>query len=173
MMIHEITAQVGTYKKRKRVGRGRGSGVGKTAGRGHKGAKSRAGYSFKASFEGGQMSFIRRIPKRGFSNANFRTDYRIVNVQFLNQHFQDGDEINLQTLVDRGILPDAKLPLKILGQGELTRKLEITAHKFSRSARQKIEAAGGTATTVEWRRKWTRAAHDAKADATPTADAEN
>jgi large subunit ribosomal protein L15 len=148
MMIHEITEKVGSHKKRKRVGRGPGSGLGKTCGRGHKGAGSRSGYSRKAAHEGGQMAFFRRIPKRGFTNAMFRTDYAIVNIQDLAKRFEDGAEVNPDMLVKAGLIRNTKDPVKVLGQGDLTKKLTVTAAKFSESAKAKITAAGGTATEV-------------------------
>lgn len=157
MMIHEITEQVGRYKARKRIGRGHGSGLGKTAGRGHKGAGSRAGYRRRAYFEGGQMPFARRIPKRGFSNAAFRRPFHIVNVKVLEERFEDGAELDAQVLADAGLIRDTKLPLKVLGEGELTKKFDITAARFSASARTKIEAVGGTVREVV-REKWTRPA---------------
>lgn len=143
MMIHEITPQAGRYKKRKRVGRGPGSGLGKTAGRGHKGAKSRSGYS-QSAHEGGQMQFFRRIPKRGFSNARFRQDWLIVNVNVLEKHFDDGAEVTPETLAQSGLIPDKKLPLKVLGQGDLTKKLTVVAAGFSKGAEAKITGAGGS-----------------------------
>lgn len=155
MMIHEITVQVGKYKTRKRIGRGHGSGSGKTAGRGHKGARSRAGYSRRPGFEGGQMSFIRRMPKRGFSNAPFRTLYHIVNVQDIESRMEKGSDVTIESLVKAGLVRDTKRPLKILGHGELTKKFNITATKFSASAKTKIEAAGGTVNEII-RVKWTR-----------------
>lgn len=144
MMIHEITEKVGRHKKRKRVGRGPGSGLGKTCGRGHKGAGSRAGYSQKAAHEGGQMAFFRRIPKRGFTNSMFRTDYATVNVKDLENRFEDGAEVNPDMLVKAGLIRNAKEPVKVLGQGELSKKLTVTAAKFSESAKAKITAAGGS-----------------------------
>ncbi|HAI11181.1 MAG TPA: 50S ribosomal protein L15 [Phycisphaerales bacterium] len=144
MMIHEITEKVGRHKKRKRVGRGPGSGLGKTCGRGHKGAGSRAGYSKKAAHEGGQMAFFRRIPKRGFTNSMFRTDYAIVNIQDLAMRFEDGGEVNPDMLVKAGLIRNSKDPVKVLGQGELSIKLNVTAAKFSESAKAKITAAGGS-----------------------------
>lgn len=159
MMIHEITAQTGRYKKRKRVGRGHGSGLGKTSGRGHKGARSRAGYSRRPGFEGGQMSFIRRMPKRGFTNTQFRNLFHIVNVQDLEARIEDGVDVDTSMLVEVGLIRDDKLPLKVLGHGALTKKLNITAAKFSASAKQKIEAAGGTVnevTRVKWMRDRTK-----------------
>ena len=157
MMIHEITEKVGRHASRKRVGRGRSSGYGKTSGRGHKGARSRAGYSRRAYFEGGQMSWVRRIPKRGFTNARFRNHFAIVNIKTLEETFDDGAEITIEALVENGIARDTKLPLKVLGEGDLTKKFTVIAAKFSASARTKIEGAGGTATDVV-KVKWTRQA---------------
>lgn len=156
MMIHEITEQVGRHRRRKRVGRGRASGVGKTSGRGHKGAGSRSGYSRRASFEGGQMTFVRRIPKRGFTNAAFRKEYHVVNVHVLEARCEAGSTVDVESLAAAGIVRDTSLPLKVLGNGELTKKLDITAAKFTATARTKIEGAGGTATEVV-KKKWTRA----------------
>jgi large subunit ribosomal protein L15 len=155
MMIHEITEKVGKYKARKRVGRGHGSGSGKTAGRGHKGAKSRAGFSRRPYFEGGQMSFVRRLPKRGFSNVNFRTLYHIVNLKTLEARMDDGAEITAEVLAGAGVIRDTTLPLKVLGEGDLTKKFTVTAAKFSEAAKKKIEAAGGTVNEVP-KVKWTR-----------------
>lgn len=150
MMIHEITKLVGKHKKRKRIGRGPGSGHGKTAGRGHKGAGSRAGFggSMPPGYEGGQMAYFRRIPKRGFNNAAFRKEFAIVNVQALEARFDDGAEINPDMLAKVGLVRDAGMPVKILGEGEISKKLTVTATKFSSSAREKIEKAGGTCTVA-------------------------
>ncbi len=155
MMIHEITTQVGRYKTKKRRGRGESSGLGKTSGRGTKGAQSRSGYSHRLGYEGGQVPLARRVPKRGFSNAPFRTLYHIVNLHQLEAAFADKQEVAVGTLVERGIVRDASLPLKVLGEGEITKALHVTAAKFSQSARAKIEAAGGTVTELTkttWRR---------------------
>ena len=157
MMIHEITKSVGKHKSRKRVGRGESAGQGKTSGRGHKGAASRAGYKRRAGFEGGQMPLIRRIPKLGFPNTNFRRLFHVVNVRHLELHCPDGASVTVESLVEVGLIRDTSLPLKVLGDGELSKKLDITAAKFSESARKKIEAAGGTVTVVV-KKKWTRAA---------------
>ncbi len=146
MMIHEITEKVGRYKSRKRIGRGEGSGHGGTAGRGHKGAGSRAGFSRRASYEGGQLPWFQRFPKRGFSNSAFRKNYHVVNLKVLEERFEGGDTIDSASLASHGIIRDTNLPLKVLGEGELTKKFTITAAKFSASARKKIEGAGGTAT---------------------------
>ena len=176
MMIHEITQQAGKYKSRKRVGRGHGSGHGKTCGRGHKGAGSRSGYTRRPAFEGGQMPLFRRLPKRGFTNAPFRTHYHVVNVSAIQERFKTGATINAETLAASGLIRDANLPVKILGDGELTIKLDVTVAKCSASALAKIEAAGGSVTIVV-RKKWTRpakpkAAPKAKEEsATPAEDA--
>lgn len=156
MMIHEITEKVGKNKARKRIGRGRGSGTGKTSGRGHKGAASRSGYSRRPAFEGGQMPYFRRIPKRGFSNAAFRTEYHIVNVAALQNHFEAGANVDAAALVESGLIRNSKLPLKVLAHGDLTVKLNVTADKFSTSATAKIEAAGGSVTIVPPKKKWAR-----------------
>lgn len=148
MMIHEITEKVGRYKSRKRIGRGEGSGHGGTAGRGHKGAGSRAGFSRRASYEGGQLPWFQRFPKRGFSNADFRKNYHVVNLKVLEERFESGATIDVAMLAENRIVRDTNLPLKVLGEGELTKKFVITAAKFSASARRKIEAAGGTVTDV-------------------------
>ena len=161
MMIHEITEKVGRHKLRKRIGRGHGSGHGKTSGRGHKGAGSRAGSKKRAYFEGGQMSFVRRIPKRGFTNADFRTEYHIVNVKSLEERFDAGATVNAETLVAAKLIRDTKLPVKILGEGDLSKKLDVTAAKFSAGAKKKIEDAGGSISEVA-REKWTRAAAAAR-----------
>jgi len=155
MMIHDITNMAGKYKARKRIGRGHGSGSGKTSGRGHKGAGSRAGHSHRPGFEGGQTPWARRFPKRGFTNAPFRTEYHVVNVGQLDARFSDGDEVNLETLVAKRLIRNTKLPLKILGEGEMTKKLSVTAAKCSKSAVAKLEGAGGSVTLVA-ATKWTR-----------------
>lgn len=147
MMIHELTPKVGKYKRRKRIGRGIGSGHGKTSGRGTKGAGSRSGWSgsIRAGREGGQMAFFRRVPKRGFSNFNFRTEYRAVNIKALDSRFQDGAEINPDMLVKVGLIPDTKMPVKILAEGQTTKKFTVTAAAFSKIAAEKIVKAGGIA----------------------------
>lgn len=145
MQSDEITASVGANKKRKRVGRGRGSGRGKTAGRGHKGDRSRSGFSMHPAFEGGQMPLFRRLAKRGFSNARFSERYEIVNVSQLERYFQDGDSITITQMAGVGLIRSDQSRVKILGDGELTKKLTVSAHKFSKSAEQKISSCGGTA----------------------------
>lgn len=150
-MIHEVTSKVGRYRKGKRLGRGPGSGKGKTCGRGHKGAGSRAGAggAIRASREGGQMPFFRRIPKRGFSNAPFRKVFSIVNIQALDTRFDDGDQVSPETLAKVGLIRNTSLPVKILGQGSVAKKLNVIAAAFSRNAFDKISKAGGTATVTE------------------------
>lgn len=150
MMIHEITEKVGAHKRRKRIGRGIGSGHGKTAGRGHKGARSRAGFggSQHAGFEGGQMPLFRRIPKRGFTNAMFKVTYNAINIKSLEARFEDGADITPETLKAAGLIGNTKKPVKILGEGDLTKKLNVTAAAFSKSASEKITAAGGSATVA-------------------------
>jgi large subunit ribosomal protein L15 len=144
MMSHEITSIVGSKKSRRRLGRGRGSGLGKTSGKGHKGQKSRAGKMPPITSEGGQMPLFRRLPKRGFNNANFTIRYSIVNVSQL-ELFKDGDRVDAQSLSDAGLISSPSDRVKILGTGDLARKLTVVAHKFSRTASEKISAAGGTA----------------------------
>lgn len=139
MKLHELKPAPGSKRTRKRVGRGPGSGNGKTAGRGHKGQKSRSGYSRRAGFEGGQMPLIRRVPKRGFTNI-FRTEYSVINIADL-EEFEG--PVSPTTLLAKGKVRKGR-KVKILGNGELTKAVTVQAHKFSASAKQKIEAAGGT-----------------------------
>jgi large subunit ribosomal protein L15 len=146
MMIHEITEKVGRYPARKRVGRGEASGRGGTSGRGHKGAKSRSGWKRRPNYEGGQMPYFRRLPKRGFSNFAFETRFAVVNIKTLEARCKAGSEVTAESLAALGVIRDASLPLKVLGEGELTRALKVTAARFSRAAREKIEKAGGTVT---------------------------
>lgn len=144
--LHDLKPSPGSHRDRKRVGRGPGSGTGKTSGRGHKGQKARSGASIPAGFEGGQMPLQRRIPKRGFTSMN-RVEYQVVNVRTLDE--VQGDEITVQVLLEQGFIGSAKKPVKILGDGELTRSVTVRAHAFSGSARSKIEGAGGTAEVVD------------------------
>lgn len=148
MDIAEITKAAGRDKKRRRVGRGRGSGRGKTAGRGSNGCGSRAGWTARGMAEGGQMPLFRRIPKRGFSNAQFRREYSIVNLADLEQRFEAGDHVTRQSLREAGLLRNARTDVKILGDGELTKKLIVEAFRFSKSAMEKIAKAGGEAKIV-------------------------
>ncbi len=148
MELADITSKAGAHEKRKRVGRGRGSGHGKTCGRGHKGVGQRAGGSIRRLTEGGQMPLFRRIPKRGFSNAPFRTDYDLVNVCDLDELFSNGDEVTKQTMVKVGLLRNDRVLVKILGDGDLAKKLTVLADRFSKSAKEKITAAGGTVSEI-------------------------
>ncbi len=139
MKLHELSPAKGSKHSKKRVGRGPGSGLGKTAGRGEKGQKSRTGYSSRPGFEGGQMPLVRRVPKRGFTNI-FKTEYSVVNLSQLAE--LEGD-ITPESLKEQGLVRSGR-PVKVLGDGEVGKALRVTAHKFSKSARAKIEAAGGT-----------------------------
>lgn len=147
MLNHEITSIAGKNRTRKRIGRGTGSGRGKTCGRGHKGAGSRAGFSTLTLYEGGQMPLFRRLPKRGFSNYQFARRCEIVNVAQL-ERFDDGDDVGLEQLSNAGLIDNLKSKVKILGNGELTKKLQVAAHKFSKTAEQKILASGGMAKVI-------------------------
>ncbi len=146
MKLHDLQPARGARRPRKRVGRGPGSGHGKTAGRGHKGQKSRSGYRRRAGFEGGQMPLHRRVPKRGFHNP-FRSGYRALNVERLNR-FAAGTVVTPELLEQEGLLKRGEEPVKILGNGELHVALTVRAHKFSAAAKEKIEAAGGQAQTL-------------------------
>ena len=141
--LHRLTRPKAANRNRKRIGRGPGSGSGVTAGRGHKGQKSRSGYSQRFGFEGGQMPLYRRIPKRGFTNK-FSKKYVVLNVRDLNQ-FRAGTEVSPETLIEKGLVKSVKDGLRVLGEGELNKKLKVKAHHFSKSAKEKIEAAGGSA----------------------------
>ena len=142
MELHDLKPAPGAKRGRKRVGRGPGSGLGKTAGKGHKGQKSRSGYSRRYGFEGGQMPLVRRLPKRGFTNI-FKTEYSVVNVGKLNV-FEAGSVVGLDELTNAGLVSSSTKPVKILGTGELDRALKVKADGFSGTAREKILAAGGT-----------------------------
>ncbi len=141
--LHDLSPSKGSHRDRKRVGRGPGSGLGKTSGRGHKGQKARSGGGIPAGFEGGQMPLHRRIPKRGFTNPN-RVEFQVVNLMEL-EDLKKG-EVTPETLEAMGLVRSASKPIKILGEGDLKVALQVTAHAFSKSARAKIEAAGGTVT---------------------------
>ncbi|MDP7204562.1 MAG: 50S ribosomal protein L15 [Pirellulaceae bacterium] len=149
MILDDVHRGIRKRKKRKRVGRGPGSGHGKTAGRGHKGYGSRAGASRRRGFEGGQMPLFRRMAKRGFNNRAFADVIEIVNVATLEKIFETGDTVNLESLREKGLAKGRFDQLKILGQGELTKSLTVSAQRFSKSAIEKIEAAGGTADVIE------------------------
>jgi large subunit ribosomal protein L15 len=146
MKLHELKPAAGARKKRRRVGRGPGSGNGKTAGRGEKGQRSRSGYSAQRGFEGGQMPLHRRLPKRGFVNI-FRKEYRTVNVERLND-LEAGSTVTPEILQAAGLIKKGRDDLKILGHGEITVALTVQAHKFTKTAKEKIEAAGGKAETI-------------------------
>jgi len=147
MNLDDVHRGIRKHKKRKRLGRGLGSGHGKTCGRGHKGQGSRAGYSVHPTFEGGQMPLVRRIPKRGFNNR-WALSVAIVNVGELQDRFDDGDEVTPDTLKAKNLAKGRYDVLKVLGDGELTKKLKISAHRFSNSALEKIEQAGGEAVVL-------------------------
>ncbi|MBR4502165.1 MAG: 50S ribosomal protein L15 [Clostridia bacterium] len=141
MKLHELQPAAGSTAAPKRLGRGVGSGLGKTSGKGHKGAKARSGGGKRPGFEGGQMPLTRRLPKRGFTNI-YRKEYAIVNVSALNA-LDDGTVVTAEVLRDNGLIKDVRDSVKILGGGELTRKLTVTVDKVTASAKEKIEAAGG------------------------------
>jgi large subunit ribosomal protein L15 len=146
MRIHDVTQQAGARQRRKRVGRGESSGMGRTSGRGNKGAQSRAGWRGRALSEGGQMPIFRRLPKRGFNNFAFRTVYEVVNLGALEQHFDAGAQVNAEALHARGLIRGRGMPVKVLGDGTLTKKLLVEADACSAAARAAIERSGGTIT---------------------------
>jgi large subunit ribosomal protein L15 len=143
----KLSTPEGSHKGRNRVGRGPGSGNGKTSGRGHKGQKARAGYSRKGGFEGGQMPLNRRLPKRGFNHAK-RLPFFAVNLDMLEQHFEANDEVDMERLLALGRSHEAKGGVKVLARGELTKPLKLKVQAISGAARQKVEAAGGTVEIV-------------------------
>ena len=147
MNLNDVHSGIQKNRKRKRIGRGPGSGHGKTSGRGHKGHKSRSGYSRKPNFQGGAMPMFRRIPKRGFNNRWAVTVFA-VNVGQLNDAFDDGAEVTLEALAAKDLAKGTFDEVKILGDGELTKKLTISAHRFSKSAEEKIVAAGGSVNKI-------------------------
>ena len=147
MQLNNIQPAQGAKHAKRRVGRGIGSGLGKTAGRGHKGQKSRAGGFHKVGFEGGQMPLLRRIPKSGFSNRRFRTVYEWTNVSILDKHFENGTEVTPELLVRKRLVKKGDL-VKVLGDGVINKKLTVRAHSFSGSAKEKIEKAGGKAELI-------------------------
>jgi large subunit ribosomal protein L15 len=147
LSLNNIRPAKGSTHKKKRVGRGPGSGLGKTAGRGEKGQKSRSGYSRKVGFEGGQMPLHRRLPKRGFTNI-FKKRWLEVSLSALDRHFSANEEVTPELLHERGIIKKAKHDVVVLGTGELGKPLRISAHRFTRSAREKIEKAGGTVSEI-------------------------
>jgi len=146
MKLHELKKSP-EAKSRKRVGRGPGSGMGKTSTRGEKGQKARSGVSIPAHFQGGQSALFRRLPKRGFNNARFRTEYAVINLADLNR-FKDGDVITPELLKEMGIIKKELSGIKVLGFGELEKKITVRAHRFSSTAVSKIESAGGTTEVI-------------------------
>ncbi len=147
LSLNNLHPKEGSTHKKKRVGRGPGSGLGKTAGRGHKGQKSRSGYSSRPGFEGGQMPLQRRLPKRGFTNI-FKKQWIEISLSKIEDSFNAGDNVTPEVLHDRGLIKKAKHDLVILGTGEVTKSLNISAHRFTKTAREKIEKAGGAATII-------------------------
>ena len=146
MSLNNLRPPKGAKQSVKRVGRGKGSGLGKTAGRGHKGAQSRSGYKSKRGFEGGQMPLHRRVPKRGFHNP-FRVEYEVVNLDALSERFEAGTEITPELLRERGLVGKSGV-IKVLGRGDIAKKLTVRVHKFSGKAAEKIAAAGGAAEII-------------------------
>ena len=146
MKMHELAPAMGSTKESKRIGRGHGSGNGKTAGKGHKGQKARAGHGMRAGFEGGQMPLQRRVPKRGFNNI-FAEEWVAINVSAL-EVFEDGSVVDAAALVAKNIVKKADIPVKVLGNGKLTKKLEVKLNAYSASAAEKINAAGGKAEVI-------------------------
>ena len=148
MKLNELSPSV-PKKNRKRIGRGNSSGWGKTAGKGSNGQKSRAGGGVKPYFEGGQMPIYRRVPKRGFSNTIFKKEYTVISLSFLNNNFEDGEEVSLETLFNKCLIKKGRDGIKVLGNGELNKKLTVKVHKISKSAKAVVEAKGGTVELVE------------------------
>ncbi|MEI6578712.1 MAG: 50S ribosomal protein L15 [Eubacteriales bacterium] len=147
MKLHELSPVPGSKKASKRIGRGPGSGQGKTAGKGHKGQKARAGRGMRPGFEGGQMPLQRRVPKRGFVNI-FGKEIAIVNIAALENYFEDGAVIDIAALIEAGIIKKSLDGVKILGNGDITKKFTVQVNAFSDTAKQKIEAAGGKAEVI-------------------------
>lgn len=147
MKLYELSPAAGSTKVRKRIGRGTGSGNGKTAGKGHKGQLARAGHGMRPGFEGGQMPLQRRVPKRGFNNI-FGTEMAIVNISSIDKMFDDGATVTIDALVECGLVKKVLDGVKVLGNGEITKALTIQANAFSESAKAKIEAAGGKAEVI-------------------------
>lgn len=146
MKLHELKPAEGARKERNRVGRGIGSGNGKTAGRGHKGQNARSGGGVRPGFEGGQTPLFQRLPKRGFTNIN-RKEYAIVNLDVLNR-FEEGTEVTPELLIETGVVSNEKSGIKILAKGNIEKKLTVKANKFSSAAKEAIEAAGGTTEVI-------------------------
>ncbi|MDP4584301.1 MAG: 50S ribosomal protein L15 [Verrucomicrobiales bacterium] len=148
MRLHDLKPTPGSKHRRRRVGRGESSGLGKTSGKGNKGQKARSGASIRPGFEGGQMPLARRLPKKGFNNAQFKTQYAIVNLVDLEIKFADGDEVNEQSLRNVGLVKGTFDGVKVLANGELTKKLTVAVEKVSAAAKEKIEKAGGSVAEV-------------------------
>ena len=146
MKMHELSPAFGSTKEAKRRGRGHGSGNGKTAGKGHKGQKARSGHGMRPGFEGGQMPLQRRVPKRGFNNI-FAEEWAAINLSAL-EVFEDGATVDAAALADKGIIKKANLPVKVLGNGKLTKKLTVKLNAFSASAAEKINSVGGKAEVI-------------------------
>jgi large subunit ribosomal protein L15 len=146
MKLHELKPAEGSRKERKRLGRGIGSGQGKTAGKGHKGQNARSGGGVRIGFEGGQTPLFRRLPKRGFTNIN-RKEYAVVNLDVLNR-FEDGTEVTPELLIESGVVKSEKAGIKVLANGNIEKKLTVKAHKFSSAAKEAIEAAGGNTEVI-------------------------
>jgi len=142
MKLNNITPTEGAFKERKRVGRGTGSGLGKTSGKGHKGQNARSGGGVRVGFEGGQLPLFRRLPKRGFSNANFKIRYATINLSDLN-NFEEGAVVSPELLKEMGLVKKQLDGIKVLGNGKLSKKLTVKAHKFSEKAKEEIEKLGG------------------------------
>jgi large subunit ribosomal protein L15 len=147
LSLNNLKPAKGSTHKKKRVGRGPGSGLGKTAGRGNKGQKSRSGYSSRPGFEGGQMPLQRRLPKRGFTNI-FKKEWLEISLYKIEESFKAGDEVTPEILHERGLIKKAKHDVVILGNGDISKALKISAHRFTKTAKDKIEKAGGTATII-------------------------
>ena len=147
LSLNNLKPAAGSTHKKKRVGRGPGSGLGKTAGRGNKGQKSRSGYSSKVGFEGGQMPLQRRLPKRGFTNI-FKKEWLEISLSKIEDNFNAGDEVTPEILHERGLIKKAKHDVVILGNGEISKALKISAHRFTKTAQDKIEKVGGSATVI-------------------------
>lgn len=148
MKLHELSPAPGSVKDVKRIGRGHGSGQGKTAGKGHKGQWARSGGGVKPGFEGGQTKLAMRVPKRGFNNKNFATVYAVVNVSDLDKKFENGAVVDEAAIVEAGLLKKTLDGVKVLGRGEITKSLTVKVAKFSESAKSKIESAGGKAEVI-------------------------
>ncbi|HDQ92992.1 MAG TPA: 50S ribosomal protein L15 [Synergistetes bacterium] len=143
MELHELRPAPGSRRKPKRLGQGAGSGTGKTAGKGHKGQKARSGGGVRPGFEGGQMPLSRRTPKRGFSNARFKKSFQVVNIERIEETFEAGTEIGIREMLLAGLISNDRLPVKVLGKGEISRAITVRANAFSKQAAARIEAAGG------------------------------